>query len=132
MSCTRGKSGKGSKLDGPTLDIAAAQKRGGQGEGQNGASDRAPIWRPDSPVGLHRVLEPAGVLPQAAHRLDPDPRIRPDEVRVRLERLNLDAASFRQLHTEAGGDPDAIRARVLEIIPNAARCTIRSPVRAGC
>ncbi|MES9607107.1 zinc-binding dehydrogenase [Actinomadura sp. NPDC048032] len=67
-------------------------------------------------VGLHRVLEPAGVLPQAALRLDPDPRIRPDEVRIGVERLNLDAASYRQLHTALGGDPDAIRAEVLRII----------------
>ncbi len=36
-----------------------------------------------SPLGLHRVLEPAGVLPQAAWQLDPDPVIWPDEVRVR-------------------------------------------------
>ena len=28
-----------------------------------------------SPVGLHRVLEPVGVLPQAAWRIDPDPTI---------------------------------------------------------
>ncbi len=69
-----------------------------------------------SPVGLHRVVEPPGVLPQAAERLDPDPRIRADEVRVRLERLNLDAASYRQLHTKHGGDPDRIRAEVLEIV----------------
>jgi L-erythro-3,5-diaminohexanoate dehydrogenase len=69
-----------------------------------------------SPVGLHRVVEPPGVLPQAARRLDPDPCIRDDEVRVRLERLNLDAASFRQLHTKHGGDPDRIRAEVLEIV----------------
>jgi L-erythro-3,5-diaminohexanoate dehydrogenase len=69
-----------------------------------------------SPVGLHRVLEPPGVLPQAARRLDPDPRIAEDEVRVRLERLNLDAASYRQLHTAHDGDPDAIRAEVLEIV----------------
>ncbi len=69
-----------------------------------------------SPVGLHRVLEPPGVLPQAARRLDADPRIRDDEVRVRLERLNLDAASFRQLHTAHDGDPDRIRAEVVEII----------------
>ncbi|MGI5201115.1 zinc-binding dehydrogenase [Spirillospora sp. CA-108201] len=67
-------------------------------------------------VGLHRVLEPAGVLPQAALRLDPDPRIRPDEVRIGVERLNLDAASYRQLHTAHGGDPHAIRAEVLRII----------------
>jgi L-erythro-3,5-diaminohexanoate dehydrogenase len=69
-----------------------------------------------SPAGLNRVLEPRGVLPQAALRLDPDPRIGPDEVRVRLERLNLDAASFRQLHTACDGDPDRIRAEVLEIV----------------
>ncbi|MFI6518959.1 zinc-binding dehydrogenase [Spirillospora sp. NPDC050679] len=67
-------------------------------------------------TGLHRVLEPAGVLPQAADRLDADPRVGPDEVRVRVERLNLDAASYRQLHTAFGGDPDLIRAEVLRII----------------
>lgn len=71
---------------------------------------------PGTAVGLHRVLEPAGVLPQAAHRLDTDPAIRPDEVRIGVERLNLDAASYRQLHTAHGGDPDAIRAEVLRII----------------
>ncbi len=79
-----------------------------------------------SPVGLHRVLDPPGVLPQAAHRLDPDPRIREDEVRVRLERLNLDAASYRQLHTAHGGDADAIRAEVLEIIKS--RGKMHNPV----
>ncbi|MBO2449795.1 L-erythro-3,5-diaminohexanoate dehydrogenase [Actinomadura barringtoniae] len=79
-----------------------------------------------SPVGLHRVLEPAGVLPQAARRLDTDPRIRPDEVRVRVERLNLDAASYRQLHTAHGGDPGAIRREVAEII--GARGKMHNPV----
>src|SRR5436305_12912305 len=69
-----------------------------------------------SPVGLRRVLEPAGVLPQAAWRLDPSPAIGADEVRIRVERLNLDAASFRQLATKHGGDGDAVRAEVLEII----------------
>ena len=53
------------------------------------------------PVGMHRVLEPLGVLPQAAERLDTDPVIRDDEVRVRVQRLNLDAASFRQLEQQA-------------------------------
>jgi L-erythro-3,5-diaminohexanoate dehydrogenase len=69
-----------------------------------------------SPIGSHRVVSPAGVLPQAADRLDPSPQIRPDEVRVAVERLNLDAASFRQLITKHGGDGDAVRAEVLEII----------------
>ncbi|HVN13193.1 MAG TPA: L-erythro-3,5-diaminohexanoate dehydrogenase [Kineosporiaceae bacterium] len=69
-----------------------------------------------SPVGLHRVLEPRGVLPQAAWRLDPQPGLAPDEVRVRVERLNLDAASFRQLADKHGGDGQAVRAEVVEII----------------
>jgi L-erythro-3,5-diaminohexanoate dehydrogenase len=80
-----------------------------------------------SPLGLHRVTEPAGgVLPQAAWRLDPDPAIWPDEVRVRVDRLNLDAASFRQLREASGGDPDAIRTAVLEII--ASRGKMQNPV----
>ena len=70
----------------------------------------------NSPVGLHRALEPRGVLPQAAHRLDARAEIGPDEVRIAVERLNLDAASFRQLITKHGGDGDAIRKEVLEII----------------
>src|SRR5438105_3062422 len=56
-----------------------------------------PPQTPSSPVGLHRVLDPVGVLPQAAHRLDARPQLWPDEVRVGLELLNLDAASYRQL-----------------------------------
>jgi len=67
-------------------------------------------------VGLSRVLEPVGVLPQAAWRLDSAPELAPDEVRIRVERLNLDAASFRQLAEKHGGDGAAVRAEVLEII----------------
>ncbi|WP_030156995.1 hypothetical protein [Glycomyces sp. NRRL B-16210] len=69
-----------------------------------------------SPVGSHRVVSPAGALPQAADRLDPHPEIAEDEVRIGVERLNLDAASFRQLRTSHGGDGDAVRAAVLDII----------------
>ena len=67
-------------------------------------------------LGVHRVLEPRGALPQAADRLDADPAIGPDEVRVAVQRLNLDAASFRQLSEASGGDGAAVRAAVLEIV----------------
>jgi L-erythro-3,5-diaminohexanoate dehydrogenase len=67
-------------------------------------------------VGLHRVLEPAGVLPQAAGRLDTDPTLHSDEVRIRVQRLNLDAASYRQLAEKHHGDGAAIRAEVLDIV----------------
>jgi L-erythro-3,5-diaminohexanoate dehydrogenase len=82
--------------------------------------------RASSPLGLHRVLEPPGVLPQAAWRLDPSPAIAPDEVRVRVDRLNLDAASYRQLREAHGDDPDKIRAAVLDII--ATRGKMQNPV----
>ena len=85
-----------------------------------------PKRAPGSPVGLHRVLEPAGVLPQAAERLDTRPDIWPEEVRVRLERLNLDAASYRQLFTKHRGDGDAIRAEVLGIVRS--RGKMQNPV----
>jgi L-erythro-3,5-diaminohexanoate dehydrogenase len=81
---------------------------------------------PSSPVGLHRVLEPAGALPQAALRLDDRPAIAADEVRVAVRRLNLDAASFRQLATKHGGDGEEVRREVLEIV--AARGKMQNPV----
>lgn len=62
------------------------------------------------------MLEPAGVLPQQAARLDTRSSLWPDEVRVRVERLNLDAASFRQLERTHDGDPDRIRRAVLDIV----------------
>jgi L-erythro-3,5-diaminohexanoate dehydrogenase len=79
-----------------------------------------------SALGLHRVLDPPGVLPQAAWRLDPGAAIGRDEVRVRVDRLNLDAASYRQLRETYAGDPDKIRAAVLEII--ATRGKMQNPV----
>ncbi|MFJ5780366.1 L-erythro-3,5-diaminohexanoate dehydrogenase [Streptomyces sp. NPDC093094] len=69
-----------------------------------------------SPLGVRRVLDPAGVLPQAAWRLDASPRIAEDEVRIELSCLNLDAASFRQLREAHGGDGAAVRDAVCAIV----------------
>jgi L-erythro-3,5-diaminohexanoate dehydrogenase len=79
-----------------------------------------------SPLGLHRVIEPPGVLPQAAWRLDASPAIAPDEVRIRVNRLNLDAASYRQLREAYSADPDKIRRAVLDIITT--RGKMQNPV----
>ena len=78
-----------------------------------------------SPVGLHRVLAPAGVLPQAATRLDTEWNLWVDEVRLRVERLNLDAASFRQLELKHDRDGAAVRAEVLDIV--ASRGKMQNP-----
>jgi L-erythro-3,5-diaminohexanoate dehydrogenase len=68
------------------------------------------------PTGLHRVLDDDVVLPQAAQRLDTRRELWPDEVRIRVEMLNLDAASYRQLERKHAGDGAAIRAEVLDIV----------------
>jgi L-erythro-3,5-diaminohexanoate dehydrogenase len=78
-----------------------------------------------SPFGCHRVLDDTPVLPQAAWRLDAEPQLWADEVRIEVERLNLDAASFRQL-TEHHIDPDAVRAAVVGIV--AERGKMHNPV----
>jgi L-erythro-3,5-diaminohexanoate dehydrogenase len=76
--------------------------------------------RASDPTGLHRVLDEATdghrVLPQAARRLDTRMELWPDEVRIRVERLNLDAASFRQLEKKHQHDGDAVRREVLDIV----------------
>jgi L-erythro-3,5-diaminohexanoate dehydrogenase len=81
-------------------------------------------------LGLQRVADDAerqaGVLPQAAWRLDPGTPAGPDEVRIRADRLNLDAASYRQLHAASGGDGARIRTAVCEIV--ASRGKMHNPV----
>lgn len=69
-----------------------------------------------SPYGLHRVVAPAGVLPQRADRLDPSPPPLGGEALIEVEGLNLDAASHHQIREEQGGDVAAMRRRVLAIV----------------
>ncbi|MGI9157853.1 MAG: L-erythro-3,5-diaminohexanoate dehydrogenase [Marmoricola sp.] len=68
------------------------------------------------PVGTHRVLVPRGALPQSAERLDTRRKLWDDEVRIRVQRLNLDAASYRQLAEKHAGNGEAVRHEVLEIV----------------
>jgi len=58
------------------------------------------------PLGVQRVIAPAGLLPQAALRLDPDLPAWSNEVVLDVLVLNVDAASFAQLEqVEADGGP---------------------------
>ncbi len=50
-----------------------------------------------SPYGTHRVIEPRGVLPQAAWRIDNSPEIYDGETLVDVRTLNVDAASLKQM-----------------------------------
>ncbi|HOU54334.1 MAG TPA: L-erythro-3,5-diaminohexanoate dehydrogenase [Myxococcota bacterium] len=64
--------------------------------------------------GRHRVLAPEGALPQAATRLDNSLPIWDNEILIDVQTLNIDSASFRQMRTAAGGDPQGIANQVLQ------------------
>ncbi len=66
--------------------------------------------------GVHRVLEPKGVLPQPAEKIDNTMEIYHNEILIEVETLNIDSASFTQLKEEAGGDLEKIKKRMKEIV----------------
>lgn len=65
-----------------------------------------------SPYGTHRVLEPQGVLPQGAWKIDNTMEIFDNEILIDVSALNIDAASFTQIKKEADGD----EAKVADIV----------------
>lgn len=70
-----------------------------------------------NPFGTHRVLEPHGVLPQPAEKLDNDfSRIWDNEILIDVECLNIDSASFTQIRAEQADDNDKITRRIEEIV----------------
>src|ERR1039457_6183834 len=80
-----------------------------------------------SQYGTHRVLEPDGVLPQPAERLNNDMSVLWDnEILIEVEALNIDSASFTQIKREAGGNEAFIRETILGIL--ARRGKLHNPV----
>lgn len=79
-----------------------------------------------SPYGTHRVVEPPGVLPQPAWRLDSGLPIACNEVLIDVSHLNVDAASFTQLEREAGGDARRVGELIEGIV--AQRGKLHNPV----
>lgn len=69
-----------------------------------------------SPYGTHRVLEPAGVLPQPAWKLDATMEICDNEILIDVSALNVDAASFTQIKQEAGGSEAEVARIVQDIV----------------
>lgn len=81
--------------------------------------------------GCHRVLEPKGVFPQAAQRLDNTMKVYPDEMLIDVQTLNIDSASFTQIKNSvidsgASNVNEAIGKRVMEIV--AERGKMHNPV----
>lgn len=67
--------------------------------------------------GTHRVIEPKGVLPQPAVKVDNDfTEIYDNEILVDVDILNIDSASFTQIKEQADGDTEKIKEIILEIV----------------
>jgi L-erythro-3,5-diaminohexanoate dehydrogenase len=69
-----------------------------------------------SKYGAHRVLEPKGLLPQAADKIDNTMTIYDNEILVDVSALNIDAASFRQLWEAADADEERLKDSILAIV----------------
>ncbi len=68
------------------------------------------------PLGTHRVLEPAGAMPQDAWRVDNTPIAGASEILCDVDALNIDSASFRQIAECCQFDPDRIAERIVAIV----------------
>jgi L-erythro-3,5-diaminohexanoate dehydrogenase len=77
---------------------------------------KAVSQRRPHPLGIHRVLEPAGAMPQTAWRLDNTPVAFANEILCRVDTLNVDSASFKQISDACGGDPQRVAAHVADLV----------------
>ncbi len=62
-----------------------------------------------NPFGTHRVIEPKGILPQPALKIDNTMEIYDNEILIDVQTLNVDSASFTQIKDQAGGDEEKIK-----------------------
>ena len=70
-----------------------------------------------SKYGVHRVIEPKGVLPQPANKIDNNmDEIYDNEILIDVQTLNIDSASFTDISTRANGDPEQIKKIMFEIV----------------
>ena len=75
------------------------------------------MQRKGNRFGTHRVLEPQGVLPQPAERLDNDmSEIYDNEILCDVITLNVDSASFKVVLDKAGGQDEKIKEIMLDLV----------------
>jgi len=65
------------------------------------------------PLGTHRVIEPAGAMPQSAWKLDNTPVALENEILCDVEVLNIDSASFKQISEACEHDEQRVREHIL-------------------
>ena len=77
--------------------------------------------------GLHRVISPKGLLPQAATKVDNQvDEIYSNEILCDVSGLNIDSASFKQISDSCGGDMQIMEKEIMKIIEE--RGKMQNPV----
>ena len=77
--------------------------------------------------GIHRVIEPQGVLTQAAKKIDNDmTKLYSNEIICDVSALNVDSASFHQISEACGGDEEKIGRMIMDIVDE--RGKMQNPV----
>ncbi len=66
--------------------------------------------------GTHRVVNPVGVLPQAAAKIDNAMTLFPNEIRINVDTLNIDSASFYQIKQACHNDVEKMKTMILDIV----------------
>ena len=77
-------------------------------------------------LGIHRVIEPQGTLPQPAWKLDNTPMALPTETLINVQKLHIDSASFTQIAHACGRDTERMKRHIMDII--AVRGKMHNPV----
>lgn len=67
-------------------------------------------------LGLHRVLEPEGALPQPTWKLDNTPIEYATETLVDVDTLHIDSASFSQIAQVCELNPERMKSHIQEIV----------------
>jgi L-erythro-3,5-diaminohexanoate dehydrogenase len=73
-------------------------------------------WDISRNLGVHRVIEPAGSLPQAAWKLDNTPITQSSETLVDVHALHIDSASFTQIAHLCDRDPERMKEHIMDIV----------------
>ncbi|MGZ6368549.1 MAG: hypothetical protein ACXWPS_21670, partial [Ktedonobacteraceae bacterium] len=67
-------------------------------------------------LGIHRVTEPEGSLPQAAWKLDNTPFVQQSETLIEVQALHIDSASFTQMTNACNRDHERMKRHIMEIV----------------
>ena len=66
--------------------------------------------------GVKRVLEPKGVIPVTAWKINNSRQVGPGELRIKLETVHIEWDNFCQICSHCGNDTTKIKARIMQII----------------